>query len=346
MRIKSFAPPFFLILAAVLTTGSLSLVKAQAQAPLSDARSGERSAKPDENITNRTINAVPIAINRGAKINFRFAAQDEPNNLGCNFKATGLSNTCYGSRAGQFTIAGHDNSFFGTSAGLYNTDGAMNTFIGSYAGVQNREGNNNAFFGSYAGYNNIGNDNSFFGMYAGTSNTKGDGNAFFGARAGFYNTGGSNSFVGMEAGYENTTGRSNAFFGNLAGRSNTSGNANVFIGIQAGQGNTIGYYNTFVGSYSGGSPEITNATAIGAYASVTRSNSLVLGPSIMVNGVPPPNVGIGTTAPAAKLHVEGGDVYIKTQNNGIILRATDGPNCFRVNVNNTGVLTPTRIDCP
>jgi len=57
------------------------------------------------------------------------------------------------------------------------------------------------------------------------------------------------------------------------------------------------------------------------------------------------NVGIGTT-PNARLHVAGGDVAITTQGNGIILRATDGTNCYRVTVNNAGTLSTTLVACP
>lgn len=58
------------------------------------------------------------------------------------------------------------------------------------------------------------------------------------------------------------------------------------------------------------------------------------------------NVGVGTTEPRAKLQVTGGDAAISTQGNGIILRATDGPNCFRITVNNTGALATTMATCP
>src|SRR5207247_356979 len=53
--------------------------------------------------------------------------------------------------------------------------------------------------------------------------------------------------------------------------------------------------NTFIGYASNGAAGITNATAIGANASVTTSNSLVLGSGA--------NVGIGTTAPQGALDV-------------------------------------------
>jgi hypothetical protein len=59
------------------------------------------------------------------------------------------------------------------------------------------------------------------------------------------------------------------------------------------------------------------------------------------------NVGIGTdSSGTAKLKVDGGDVAITKQSNGLILRATDGPLCFRVTVNNVGALSTTPIACP
>lgn len=59
------------------------------------------------------------------------------------------------------------------------------------------------------------------------------------------------------------------------------------------------------------------------------------------------SVGIGAAAGAgAKLQVAHGDIAVSTQGSGIILRATDGPNCFRVTVDNTGALTTAHVACP
>ena len=76
------------------------------------------------------------------------------------------------------------------------------------------------------------------------------------------------------------------------------GDNNSFFGGQAGLTNTTGSGNTIIGrSADVGSGNLTNATAIGAFARVSQSNSLVLG-----NGA---NVGIGTTAPSSLLHLNG-----------------------------------------
>ena len=88
---------------------------------------------------------------------------------------------------------------------------------------------------------------------------------------------------------------------------NTTGSENTGIGLYALGSNTTGSYNTGVGYLTNvGSGNLTNATAIGAYAYVTQSNTLVLG---SINGVnnatSSTNVGIGTTAPDNLLTVNG-----------------------------------------
>jgi trimeric autotransporter adhesin len=69
----------------------------------------------------------------------------------------------------------------------------------------------------------------------------------------------------------------------------------VMIGDAAGVSNTVENDNTFIGNGADGEPGITNATAIGANAKVTVSDSLVLGNNV--------NVGIGVSNPYARLQV-------------------------------------------
>jgi len=57
-------------------------------------------------------------------------------------------------------------------------------------------------------------------------------------------------------------------------------------------------------------------------------------------------VGIGDPTPDALLEVAGGDIGISTQGNGLILKATDGATCYRVTVNNAGVLATASVTCP
>src|SRR5688572_7903173 len=116
-----------------------------------------------------------------------------------------------------------------------------------------------------------------------------------------------NLFVGVNAGL-NTVGfaHSNAFFGANAGLNNL-GASNAFFGTSAGDTNTTGSFNTMIGTGSDvASTGLTNATAIGQRALVSQSNSLVLGSINGQNGATADtNVGVGTTAPLAKLHLVG-----------------------------------------
>jgi hypothetical protein len=221
---------------------------------------------------------------------------------------TGDDNSFFGRDAGFSNTTGGYNSFFGRDAGGANTTGVSNSFFGGSAGYANTTGVYNSFFGRLAGWSNTGgNFNAFFGGLAGQYNTAGTNNAFVGGHAGFLNTtGGDNSFVGRAAGYNNTTGASNSFFGGSAGYFNTTGTYNSFFGYSSGASNGTEHNNTFLGALSNGTTAITNATAVGYRASVTQGDSLVLGSINGVNGATADtNVGIGTTAPAERLHVVG-----------------------------------------
>ena len=186
---------------------------------------------------------------------------------------------------------------------------------------------NNAFFGGSAGASNTtGSANAFFGPGAGASNKTGGGNAFFGIIAGAANTTGvDNAFFGVNAGFQNTTASSNAFFGGDAGLSNTTGGNNTFVGINAGDTNTTGGSNTVVVAFADvASGNLTNAGAIGFEALATQDNSLILGSINGVNGASADTfVGIGTSAPAAKLHVSGGAILLDN-NQGLFLKSTAG----------------------
>jgi hypothetical protein len=220
----------------------------------------------------------------------------------------GSVNTIFGYGAGAAMTSGKNNSFFGLTAGYLNSSGQRNSFFGDSAGYANDVGYSNSFYGSTAGIRNTsGSNNSFFGALAGYSNTVSTSNSYFGAQAGYANTEGYyNSFFGSAAGHENTTGFGNTFFGNAAGVMNTTGANNIFIGNTVASFSTTESNNTLIGAYSDGAAGITNATAIGYSAKVTKSNSLILGSINGVNGaVSDTNVGIGTTNPDRQLVIEG-----------------------------------------
>lgn len=110
------------------------------------------------------------------------------------------------------------------------------------------------------------------------------------------------------------TGSYNTAAGDSALGTNSAGNFNTGIGYNAGSPADFSYLtgnnNTALGAgayFSTGS--LTNATAIGANAEVSASNAIVLGSINGVNGATATiHVGIGTTAPQARLDVAGNSV--------------------------------------
>lgn len=179
--------------------------------------------------------------------------------------AKGNSNLFAGEQAGLANTIGSYNTCLGFQAGPVNTVGAQNTFVGAETGVSNLDGMMNSFVGRRAGYSNTtGIENTFIGAYAGQDNTEGQ----------------HNSFLGVTTGSSNTLGIENTFLGAHAGYFNDVGSYNTFVGNFAGLTNTGGFYNTLLGFQSElGSPNLTNATAIGYGATVNSSNSIVVGNS-------------------------------------------------------------------
>ena len=127
-------------------------------------------------------------------------------------------------------------------------------------------------------------------------NTTASSNTAMGVGALFFNcynvptgcTAHNNTASGYEALHNNTTGQNNTALGRSSGYYNSTGSNNTFIGFSAGP--------------DGGPVDLTNATAIGAYAVVSQSNSLILGGT----GDYAINVGIGTSAPSNRLTIEQG----------------------------------------
>jgi hypothetical protein len=195
--------------------------------------------------------------------------------------------------------------------------------------------NGNTAAGNQAGLFNSGTGNSFFGQTAGRQSSIGNNNAFFGAGAG----------------YLNDAGNENSFFGYLSGN-NSQGSRNAFFGWRAGLGNGAGNSNTLLGYNSQAIGALNNASAIGAHSQVNVSNSMVLGSINGVNGATADtNVGIGTTTPLNKLHVNGtvrvtnGAVYI-TNPNTVIITSPNGA-CWGITVGNTGTLATFPVNpCP
>ena len=197
--------------------------------------------------------------------------------------------------------------------------GTYNFFAGSNAGNLTMTGQYNTASGTGTlAATTTGNFNTASGVAALNSNTEGTSNTANGAIALRYNTtGSSNTASGAQALSSNTTGSENTALGHQAGDTRITANANK-----------TGSNNTFIGAYSGPgtSTQLINATAIGADALVSASNSMVLGGT----GNKAVKVGIGTETPTESLDVVGnqkvsGTVMAGTvQANSLIATAPTG----------------------
>jgi hypothetical protein len=207
---------------------------------------------------------------------------------------SGTDNTFVGANAGNSSVTGAENTANGFQALMNNSVGYQNTAAGSLALQNNTTGFDNTATGESALFSNsTGNFNTAAGEAALYHNTSGYGNTGGGASALGNNTTGSyNAAVGGAALFNNTTGSSNTALGYYAGvtgnaaNTNTTGSDNTFIGFQAGPGTPT---------------QLTNATAIGANALVSASNTLVL-------GAPGVSVVIGAATAGYTLDVEGGKI--------------------------------------
>ncbi len=227
---------------------------------------------------------------------------------------TGNGNSAFGLQALRFNTTGDYNSALGRNALNSNTTGYQNSALGYHALYFNTTGFNNSAIGRNALYlNNTGSQNFALGVSTLYSNTTGSNNSAIGNYALYSNTfGDQNSAIGFNALNSNTTGGNNIGLGYQALYSNTTGGNNIGLGYQAGytsvagNANTTGSFNTFIGYNAGPgtATQLQNATAIGTYAVVSQSDSLILGCINGVNGcTTSTSVGIGTVTPSSALHV-------------------------------------------
>jgi hypothetical protein len=204
----------------------------------------------------------------------------------------------------------------GTGLGLVESAGSPYTTAIGYSALASNAGSANTAAGYMAlnhntsGFENVGAGyGSLYWNTTGYDNTAYGTNSMIGNTTGYYNVG-----IGASALFGNSSGYSNTAVGTSSLSSAATGHDNAALGFFAGLSAT-GSYNTFIGSRSDANAGLTNATAIGYAAYVTQSNSLVLG---IINGIQgataDTNVGIGTTAPVARLHVSGGETRLGNSN--------------------------------
>ena len=182
---------------------------------------------------------------------------------------------------------------------------ASNTFTGNQAVNGNLSasgvvsGSSFSLSGTPFAFGSYNNGNAFLG-FAGNATTTGAINTGVGEFALYaITTGIQNTATGYQTMASNTGGSWNAANGANTMLLNSTGSENTADGALALANNSTGSYNTALGYAAGpdsAHPNLSNATAIGALAQVTASNSLVLGSGA--------NVGIGTTAPTSTLDVE------------------------------------------
>ncbi len=218
----------------------------------------------------------------------------------------GFSNSAFGWNSLTANTSGSWNSAVGVSSLAANTTGGSNTAVGVSSLTANTMGSFNSALGVWSlGTNTTGNNNSAVGANCLAVNSSGSGNSGFGHESLTLNTTGSeNSAFGRASLFGNSAGSGNSAFGNMSLSGNTTGGYNTAVGYSAGASLTTGVANTFIGYAAGpdaGHAAISNATALGAYALVTQSNTLVLGGQ----GANAVKVGIGTSTPAQVLSVVG-----------------------------------------
>ena len=212
--------------------------------------------------------------------------------LGGTLFATGSASAAnaYLGFAGHTASTGYDNTGVGYESLVDDTTGYDNAAVGNGALFHNTTGHSNAAFGRVSLYSNTtGNYNTATGWESLYTNT----------------TGTSNTANGQEALRDNTSGGGNTASGYEALYYNTTGGGNAATGYEALYNNQTGIYNTAIGTYAGPdflSTGLGDATAIGAYATVSQSNSLVLGQTTAGSpGTSFVNVGIGTATPRSVL---------------------------------------------
>ncbi len=285
---------------------------------------GEACAIPPDFFVNHDSLWLGIAVGEGQEL----APRTKINSVAYAFRAQWADSAVYvASGAAGWVDDGTvvrletpaDSVGVGTAAPVskLDVDGSINAATWYKIGgnrVLSDSGNGNILVGVHAGQNNIGISNTIMGYYAGIDN-QGSNNVFIGRACGQSNTSGSeNTFLGVSAGSANSYGNNNTYLGHKAGIS-APGENNTFIGKSAGA-NATGSGNVFIGHDAGYYES--------GYDRLFIANSSTVTPLIFGN-FELGTVGLGTTNPAAKLHVinESGTA-ITAEASGVMINAIKG----------------------
>lgn len=157
---------------------------------------------------------------------------------------------------------GNRNIAIGTFSMSQMINGEGNIAIGADSMLGVTSAHDSISIGKGAMYSGIHEYDVAVGPYAlqGDSSTDTSKNVGVGYQAGFYNQGKTNTFVGAQSGYQNRTGYNNVGIGSQALRTNKTGNNN-----------------TVVGAGSNVPDGTSNTTVVGAGATATGDNQVVLG---------------------------------------------------------------------
>ena len=321
------------------TTGSYNLANGY-QALQNNLTGSYNVALGINALLNNTTGGSNVAVGGGALVsnttgNFNVSTGTEA----MQYNVTGISNTANGYRSLFSNTSGSYNVAIGNGAIYSGTANSYNTAVGYQSLLSATGAFNNCAFGDFSlSSNSTGDYNTAVGSGSMFFNTSGGNNTAIGIDALRNNTiGGANNAFGSKALYNNNTGNGNGGYGEKANPTTTTGWNNIGIGFHSlgnidngGNrvlGNEIGYDNValglaagdrsgnningclFLGAFSNvtfSNANLTNATAIGRYATVNQNNTIVLGGINGINNATASTyVGIGTTIPSCPLNVVG-----------------------------------------
>ncbi|WP_164974121.1 tail fiber domain-containing protein [Filimonas effusa] len=220
-------------------------------------------------------------------------------------------NIAFGMNALQRNVYGTRNVAIGTNALRMNGASFANIAIGSGALSNGTSGSQNIAIGFNALLNNTGDSSVAIGPGALLSNTTGNCNTGIGYNVlNTVTTGSYNTAIGARAlSVAGTTSDYNTVMGFESASGVFSSGNTVFgasalptLDVAAGYNTAFGYAAGYTDGTTATVTNVTNATAIGAYAQLTNSNTIVLGSQPAQYAT---NVGVGTYTPAYKLHVNG-----------------------------------------
>ena len=243
---------------------------------------------------------------------------------------TGANNSAFGSSALNVNTTGSSNSVFGSSALSANTTGGGNSAFGDIALVSNTTGAKNSAFGSNAlDSNTTGSSNTAFGYFAGSSVLNGGGNVFLGYQAGDNITSASSSIIiGYDINAPSATANNQLNIGNLIFGTSLDGTGSTissgFIGIgtttpaQRLSVNGRSFFDSAEIRYASSSAQrltfnyqtsatstvannVKNVWSIGTTTTVTPIFSI----DAKQRNLDLARIGIGTSSPAANLHING-----------------------------------------